>query len=56
MQPAQHQGNISTHSRDYEHLGRQVKPTEEAVIRINNSEENVQLYTAKMGEAEDRRL
>ncbi|KAG1042355.1 hypothetical protein G6F43_011925 [Rhizopus delemar] len=56
MQPAQHQGNISTHPRDYEHSGRQIKPTKETAIRINDSEKNVQLYTEKMGETEDRRF
>ncbi|KAG1049828.1 hypothetical protein G6F43_007863 [Rhizopus delemar] len=33
-----------------------IKPTEEAAIRINDPEKHVQLYTEKMGEAEDRRL
>ncbi|KAG1639576.1 hypothetical protein G6F44_007697 [Rhizopus delemar] len=33
-----------------------IKPTEEAAIRINDSKKDVQLYTKKMGEAENRRL
>ncbi|KAG1617817.1 hypothetical protein G6F46_004388 [Rhizopus delemar] len=56
MQPAQHQGNISTHSRGDGHSGRQIELTEETAIRINEFEKDVQLYTEKMGEAEDRRL
>ncbi|KAG1166355.1 hypothetical protein G6F36_012975 [Rhizopus arrhizus] len=56
MQPAQHQGNISTHSRGDGHSGRQIELTEETAIRINEFEKDVQLYTEKMAEAEDRRL
>ncbi|KAI8875633.1 hypothetical protein K501DRAFT_280182 [Backusella circina FSU 941] len=47
MQPSQHQGSLSAYSRDFEHSSGQVKPVEKAVIRSNNSEKDVQLYTEK---------
>lgn len=56
MQPAQHKGNVSTYSGDFEHSGRHVEPTKETVIRINNLKEDVQLYSKKMGEAENRHI
>ena len=56
MQPTQHKGNLSTYSGDFEHSGRHVEPTEETVIRINNLKEDVQLYSKKMGGAENRHI
>ncbi|KAG0738792.1 hypothetical protein G6F57_014159 [Rhizopus arrhizus] len=56
MQQLQHQGDISTYPREFEHSGRQIEQTEKTVIRINNSKENVQLNTTPMGTTEDRRI
>ncbi|KAG1258167.1 hypothetical protein G6F68_008917 [Rhizopus microsporus] len=56
MQQIQHQGDISTYPRDFEHSGRQIEQTKKTVIRINNSKKDVQLHTTPMGTTEDRRI
>lgn len=56
MQQLQHQCDISTYTRDFEHSGRQIEQTEKNVIRINSSKENVQLHMTPMGTTEDRRI
>lgn len=56
MQPIQHSGYISTHSRDLEHSSRPVEQTQETIVRIYNPKENVQPHTKTMGNTKNRRL
>lgn len=56
LQPIQHTRHVSTHPGDLEHSSRPAEQTQESIVRIDISEENVQSDPTTMGTVENRRV